>query len=74
MEIPDVLMDRVKACLAARKVTFRALVISALEKALEEDPEAFKLRDAAVGKAARSVSSAEINRAISEQREPSYRP
>ena len=73
VELPDSLMDRVKACLATRKLTFRALVISALEQALEEDPKPFKLSDASVGGGTRRVSSTEINRAINEQREPSYK-
>ncbi len=71
--MPDSLMDRVKTCLAKRKVTFRGLVISALEQALQEDPKPFKLRDASVGSGRKKVSNAEINAAIDAQREPSFR-
>ena len=71
VELPDALMDRVKACLATRKLTFRALVISALEQALQEDPKPFKLRDVSVGGGTRTVSGTEINHAIDEQRDPS---
>ena len=75
VDIPDSLLRRVKTCLAERKVTFRALVISALEQSLREESRPFELRDASVGEPARkSVSSEDINRAIDEQRNSGFKP
>ena len=66
-------MARVKLRLAERKVTFRALVITALEQVLAEESRPFQLRDASVGGGSRETVSAEvINRAIDEQRTPSF--
>ena len=75
IDLPDSLMDRAKRCIAERKVTFRALVISALEQELDEQAEPFLLKDAAVGAASESVVSSEaINQAIDDQRAPSFEP
>ncbi len=74
--MPDALMHRVKKIAAERRTTFRALVVDALERALEEKPRAFKLRDAAVGRGTpvkKRVDTAAINLAIREQRESSFR-
>lgn len=74
--MPDGLMHRVKRVAAERRTTFRALVVDALERTLEERPRAFKLRDAAVGRKASAkkvVDTATINRTIQEQRESSFR-
>lgn len=77
IDIPDSLLDRVKQVLQKRKTTFRSIVISALEKALEEDATPFVLRDASVGvdqgAVAKTVSVKEINRHIDELRDPALR-
>ncbi len=74
VDIPDALMDRVRVCLAKRKLTFRTLVISALENALQTEAKSFQLRDASVGAVSETeVSSEDINRAIDEQRMPSFK-
>ena len=74
VELPDSLMARVKRRLAKRNLTFRALVISALEQVLREEDKPFKLRDASAGGyTEEKVSSEAINRAIDEQRQPSFR-
>ncbi len=70
--MPDLLMKRVRRLLADRNMTFRALVIDALQQALREEPPAFRLRDAATGclrRGRRGVSADAINRALDEQRE-----
>ena len=72
IDMPDLLMKRVRRLLADRNMTFRALVIDALEQAIREEAPAFRLRDAAVGCVDRGrcgVSAEAINRAIDEQRE-----
>lgn len=55
-------------------MTLRALVIDALERALEAPAVNFRLRDASAGESAdgRAVSSRTINRAINEMREPAF--
>ena len=75
IDIPDSLLDRVKQVLQKRKTTFRSVVISALEKALEEESAPFALRDASVAgdPNGRKVSAEEINRQIDESREPAFR-
>lgn len=57
-------------------MTFRALVIDAVERVLEAPPVAFKLRDASAGAKARNggVTSESINRGIDESRGPFFRP
>ena len=68
-------MDRAKRCMLERKVTFRALVISALEQAMAEDAEPFVLQDAAAGTTGRvSVSCEAINQAIDDQRAMDFQP
>ena len=64
------LMNRIKRTIAERRVTFRTLVISALEKSLDEQSAPFKLRDVSVGEAkGKKVSSESINMAIDDQRD-----
>lgn len=72
--MPDDLLNRVKPLLAERKMTFRALVIDAVERAIAAPPASFRLRDASAGEPAdgRPVSSEAINRAIDAGREPSF--
>jgi len=69
--MPDALMKRVKTVAARRKTTFRALVVDALERTLEEKAGGFQLEDASVGASAatnNSVTNKQINDAIDEQR------
>ena len=75
IDVPDDLLKRARPLLAERKMTFRALVIDAVERAIETPSVPFRLRDASVGYAGhgRGVSSKAINRAIDEAREPSFR-
>lgn len=62
-------MDRAKRCMNERKVTFRALVISALEQSLDAELEPFVLRDASAGATSEAIVSSEaINQAIDQQR------
>lgn len=75
IDMPDDLLNRVKQVSAARKTTFRRLVIDALERTLAEAPQNFRLRDAAAGsqiqtqtQAENRVSAATINKTIDEQR------
>ena len=70
IDLPESLMARVRTWMAERNVTFRSLVISALEQALQQNTEPFHLRDASVGDSQKTVSNQTINRAIDEQREP----
>jgi hypothetical protein len=73
VDIPDSLMKRVKKSIQGKNLTFRSVVISALEKSLAEECRPFQLRDASVGEAGRNaVSSEEINRAIEELSEPEF--
>ena len=75
VDLPESLMDRVKNRIRERKMTFRSMVISALEKALEEDLKPFHLRDASAGESSRTIiSSEEINRHIDEQRNSEFQP
>jgi hypothetical protein len=75
IDLPDSLMDRAKRCMIERKVTFRALVISALEQAVAEDAEPFVLHDAAAGTTGKGIVSCEaINQAIDDQRATSIQP
>lgn len=75
IDIPDSLLDRVKQVLQKRKTTFRSVVISALERALEEESAPFTLRDASVegDPNGKKVSTEDINRHIDESREPAFR-
>lgn len=74
VDIPEPLMERVKSRLVERQLTFRDLVISALERALQEDAHPpFRLKDASVGRSSeKTVSVEEINRAVDEQRRRSF--
>jgi hypothetical protein len=74
IDVPDDLLKRVKPLLAERKMTFRALVIDAVERAIEVPAASFRLRDASAGHAGdgTAVSSEAINRAINEAREPAF--
>jgi hypothetical protein len=74
IDVPDDLLRRVRPLLAERKMTFRALVIDAVERAIEVPAASFRLRDASAGRAidGTAVSSEAINRAIHEAREPSF--
>ncbi len=78
IDLPDSLMERAKRCIAERKLTFRALVISALEQALETSVEPFELRDASAGPAngadGNTISNTKINQAIDAQRATSFEP
>jgi hypothetical protein len=58
-------------------MTFRALVIDALERALEEPSRSFRLRDASVGtnaKGSKTLSASSIDRAIDRQRNKPFQP
>ena len=72
IDMPDEIMARARRAMAKRHVTFRELVVDALQTSLRDDSPPFVLRDAAAG-VSRSrqagVSSEAINRAIDEQRE-----
>lgn len=72
--MPDTLMRKAKVVMAQRKMTFRALVVDALERSLSEERQSFVLRDASAGWDASDNdlrSSADINSAIDSLREPS---
>ena len=70
IDLPDALLARIKSRLHEQNITFRALVISALEQSLKEDTQPFQLRDASVGNPSQHpVSADEINRMIDAQRE-----
>jgi hypothetical protein len=75
MDMPDDLYQKVKPLLAERKMTFRALVIDAVERAIEAPRAAFKLRDASAGQSSdgAAVSSEAINSMIDVVREPAFR-
>jgi len=72
--MPDALFRRAKTVMAKRRMTFRSLVIDALEQALDERQSGrFVLREASAGYKAdkqKGVSSKAINLAINETREP----
>ncbi len=74
--MPDALMRRVKMTAAQRKTTFRALVVDALERTLDEAPQFFELEDASVGSTREedTVSTAAINELIDDQRENRFNP
>ena len=73
IDIPDALLARVKDRMQRQSITFRAMVISSLEKTLGEDTKPFVLEDASVGKTSdRSVSSNEINQWIDSNRESEF--
>lgn len=72
--MPDDLLARTKPILAARRMTLRALVIDAVERAIEAPVPAFRLRDASAGgvEAGKVVTSDEINRAVDSMRESPF--
>jgi hypothetical protein len=73
VDMPDDLMKRVKQETARRQITFRTLVIDAVEKALENEPEPFVLREAAAGfksKKGEGLSSNQVNEAIGRLHDP----
>ena len=74
IDVPDDLLKRARPLLAERKMTFRALVIDAVERAIATPPVSFRLRDASVGHTGDGggVSNESINRAIDQAREPSF--
>ena len=76
IDLPDPLLKRVRKVLAARNMTLRSLVISALERELCPKPRKFKLREASAGydpKGRRGVTAEQINRAIDDQRASTWR-
>lgn len=74
IDMPDDLLRRVRPFLEERKMTLRALVIDALDRAIEAHPVPFTLREASAGDLGEGmgVSSEDINRAIDEARGPSF--
>ena len=73
IDLPDGLMQKAKSRMHETNQTFRSLVISGLEKLLEENPTSFRLRDASVGPSnATMLTSDEINQAIDAQRENQF--
>jgi hypothetical protein len=73
VDIPDFLLGRVKKRIHTQNMTFRSLVILALERALEEDAEPFRLRDASIGNRGRkTISNDEINQLIDTQRDSNF--
>ncbi|MBU0679324.1 MAG: hypothetical protein KJ626_14590 [Verrucomicrobia bacterium] len=72
IDMPDNLMTRAKRVMVERKITFRALVIDALEQVLQEKQKPFILKEAAAGYDAGGgarVSAEKINRAIDDMRD-----
>ncbi|MFK5924850.1 MAG: hypothetical protein QM496_21945 [Verrucomicrobiota bacterium] len=51
IDLPDTLMEQIKFHTSNKKVTFRSLLITALEKELSAEKKPFCLRDASVGNA-----------------------
>jgi hypothetical protein len=74
IDVPDDLLKRVRPILAERNMTFRALVIDAVERAIQAPLAAFRLRDASAGHGGddTAVSGEAINHAIDAAREPSF--
>jgi len=75
IDIPDSLLRRAKNQMHKQNTTFRALVITALEKMLSQgEAKDFRLCDAAVGKRGKKAVSAEaINQTIDKQRNQEFR-
>ena len=71
IDIPDALLNRAKRHMHESHQTFRALVISALERELaKKSSRRFQLRDASVGlKGGEKISNDTINQLIDQQRE-----
>lgn len=75
VDLPDNLVKRIKARTAEKNVTFRSLVIAALEKELAEKSGSFQLRDASVGACKKlPVSNETINRYLDASRDFNFRP
>lgn len=76
IDVPDDLMKRTKSFLAERNMTFRTLVIDAIEQVLAAPAPSFKLRDASVGweSSDGGVSAEVINQAIDAVRASEFRP
>jgi len=73
--MPEALMQRVKMIAAKRKTTFRALVVDALERTLDEPQQLFELEDASVGSdEGTTISNTAINQLIDAQRESRFNP
>lgn len=74
IDMPDALFRRAKSVMTKRGMTFRSLVIDALEQSLDDQHQKpFILRDASAGYAIGKrvgVSSQDVNRVIDETREP----
>lgn len=70
IDLPDSLLERIRPVLASRKMTFRALVIDAVEQALARETPPFRLRDASAGYSGKGakITSKKINQAIDDQR------
>lgn len=77
IDMPEDLFRRAKSVMAKRGMTFRSLVIDALEQTLVDDRQKpFVLREASAGYSAGKrggVSSKAVNQAINETREPKRR-
>jgi len=71
IDVPKELLERARVVMVKRGMTFRALVLDALEQALGAESAPFSLRDASAGTPAGregGVSPERINEAIEEQR------
>ncbi|MCF6314123.1 MAG: hypothetical protein L3J39_16870 [Verrucomicrobiales bacterium] len=69
IDLPDALVKRIKFHTTNNKVTFRSLLITALEKELSVEKKPFRLRDASVGN---PQDPSAFNQTISQYRNPSY--
>ena len=75
IDLPDGLIKKAKSRMHKTNQTLRSLVISGLEKVLDEETKPFRLRDASVGSPkSRTVTNEEINQAIDAQREDRFEP
>jgi len=75
IDLPDGLIQKAKKRMHKTNQTLRSLVITGLEKVLEEEQKPFRLRDASVGpQDARKVTSEEVNQAVDAQREDRFGP
>lgn len=75
IDMPNALMKRVKLAAARRNTTFKALVVDALERTLDDMPASFQLEDASVGPSADEqarVANSVINDAIHSQRDQQF--
>lgn len=75
VDIPDLLVKRIKSHTAERSISFRSLVIAALEKELAGDNGSFRLRDASAGDPKKGlVSSEKINQDLNTIRDFDFQP